>query len=112
MPIHFAVMAGHANLISMDFEYFEECPIDNLNVINQNTAKKSPNRLEGNNEFKISECIRMHNEASNLNSTLILTENELLVEDDDVLGDEEGRDKTNRSKDPVVGGKPLKENCY
>ena len=30
----------------------------------------------------------MHNEASNLNSTLILTENELLVEDDDVLGEE------------------------
>jgi ankyrin repeat protein len=25
MPIHYAVMAGHANLISMFFEYFEEC---------------------------------------------------------------------------------------
>ena len=43
----------------------------------------------------------MHNEASNLNSTLILTENELLVEDDDVLGDEEGRDNEAEKNDTI-----------
>ena len=69
----------------------------NLNALQHNSNKKSPNRLDGNNEFKINDCIRMHNEASNLNSTLILTENEFLVDElENDVEEENVVDATNR----------------
>ena len=90
----------------------------NLNALQHNSNKKSPNRLDGNNEFKINDCIRMHNEASNLNSTLILTENEFLVDEleNDVeeenvveatnrmLLNENGSGEENKSKHELASG--------
>jgi ankyrin repeat protein len=62
-----------------------------------NSVKESPNRHHDlNNEFKISNCIRLHNEATNLNSTLILTENELMDEneiDEEILAGEKCEDE-------------------
>ena len=50
--------------------------------INSTTVcKNTPTRLGP--DFKIADCIRIHNETSNLNSTLILTENEAIEGDEE-----------------------------
>ena len=70
-------------------------------------------------DYSTEECADRHyspdeSASSPVDTSIQLRRNKYLVtrhQQDVPVSDEESRDKTNRSKDPVIGGKPLKKNC-